>query len=270
MNLGELAVHTVTTRPWSLAEAVDAYAARGFGGIGVWREHLPVEGPTLARTMIGDAGLTVTSLVRGGFFVSPDAVARSSAIDDTRRAIDEAQAIGAPVLVIVPGADVAVSGMEARQMVQDALAEVAPQAQEAGVRLGLEPLHPMFAGSRTCIATLETARAVVEAVAHPALGVVVDVYHVWWQQAFEAEVRRLAAQDALLSFHISDWVEPVGELLTSRAVMGDGCIPITELLETVREAGFAGLVEIEILNDAAWSREQGVWLDEVVAGCAHL
>jgi sugar phosphate isomerase/epimerase len=211
--------------------------------------------------MLSDSGLTVVSLCRGGFFPSATETGRVAAIDDNRRAVDEAAAIGAPLVVLVCGA---VPGMpldDARRQIADGITAVLPHAQQAGVKLSIEPLHPMYADSRSAVNTLCQANDMVEAIAHPMLGVTVDVFHLWWDPDLEPEIQR--AGKNVLSFHVSDWRTPTRDLLNDRGLMGEGCIDIRGIRGWVEETGFAGPIEVEIFSDEYWSGDQEAFLKRV-------
>ncbi len=267
-DLGRCCIHTMTTKPWGLAEAARAYAAAGIGGITVWREHL--EGAPLAASagLLRDSGLRVVSLCRGGFFPGTTRAARTAALDDNRTAIDEAAAIGAPLVVLVCGAVPGMPLAEARKQITEGIAAVADHAAQAGVRLGIEPLHPMYADARSAVNTLGQANGMAEALGSPAVGVTVDVYHVWWDPDLEAEIRR--AGEKLLSFHVCDWRTPTRDLLNDRGLMGEGCIPLRQIRGWVEQTGFDGPVEVEIFSDAYWGMDQAAYLERVVdAWAAH-
>ncbi|MFW5786613.1 MAG: sugar phosphate isomerase/epimerase family protein, partial [bacterium] len=151
------ALHTVTTRPWPIETAVDAYARAGFGGISIWREALEGRRLEAVRRQIREAGLAGVSLVRGGFFAGADAHGRAKALEENRRCIAEAAELELPLIVLVCGADPRQSLAESRRQITDAVTELAPEAAAAGVHLGIEPLHPMYADTRSAVNTLTDA-----------------------------------------------------------------------------------------------------------------
>ncbi len=268
-DLSRLCIHTITTRPWSLDEAIAHYAGTGVAGITVWREALAGHDAEAAGGRISDAGLAAVSLCRGGFFPARAVGDRAAAIDDNRRAIDTAAELGTSLLVLVPGADPGQPLDVSRGQIRDGIEAVLPHAAAAGVRLGVEPLHPMYADTRSAINTLRQANELCEAVDSPWLGVVVDVYHLWWDPDLAREIRRAGAASRLLAFHISDWVTPA-DILTDRALMGEGCIPIRQIRGWIQDAGFEGMHEVEIFSKARWTQEQRAYLREiVVAYLAH-
>jgi sugar phosphate isomerase/epimerase len=253
-DFSRLCIHTMTTKPWPLAQAVTEYAKAGIPGITVWRRHIEPYGPEEAARMLHDSGLEVVSLCRGGFFPAESAAGRRTALDNNRRVLDEAAAIGAPVVVLVCGA---VPGMpldEARGQILDGIWSLLPHAEGLGVKLSIEPLHPMYAGDRSAVNTLRQANDMAEALGSPWVGVTVDVYHVWWDPELEAQIAR--AGSSIFSFHVCDWRTPTRDLLNDRALMGEGCIQIPRIRGWVEAAGFQRYNEVEIFSSEYWARDQ--------------
>ena len=263
-DLSRLCVHTITTRPWPIETAITRYAAAGVRGITVWRDALAGRDVPAVRRQIADAGLEVVSLCRGGFFPAAERARRLEALDDNRRAIEEAAALGAPLIVLVCGADPG-QGLEAsREQILDAVATLAPEAETAGVRLGIEPLHPMYADTRSAINTLGQANDACARLALPNVGVVVDVYHLWWDPDLETQIRRAAEGGWLQAFHVCDWRSPTEDMLNDRGLMGDGCIPVQRSRGWVEAAGFTGYNEVEIFSNRHWAEDQDDLMARVV------
>lgn len=259
MELAACSLNTITVRSLSLRAVVDQATRRGIPAIAPWRDIVQGAGVDVASHLIHDAGLSVTSLVRGGLFTALEAAGRRAAIEDTRRALDEAASIGAPCLVLVCGGLVGRDLAGSRAMVRDGIEAVLPHAAAAGIHLGVEPLHPMMVAGRSVVTTLGEANDLVGAIDDPWLGVIVDAYHVWWDAALWREIDR--ARGRILGCHVSDWVTPITGELSSRGMMGDGCIDLPALVSAVRAAGYAGPVEIEILSDRWWSEPPDRVLD---------
>jgi sugar phosphate isomerase/epimerase len=263
-DLSRLAIHTMTTKPWSLREAVSKYEAAGVAGIGVWREHLHDAGVKEGAKLLAESKLTVASLVRGGFFASADEAKRREANDENLRCLDEAAAIGAPMLVLVPGAEPGQSLEASRGQVADGLAAILDHAQQAGVKLALEPLHPMYAARRSCIFRLGEALDVCERIDDERLGVAVDVYHLWWDADLEAAISRGGRMGRLLGFHLSDWRTETRDLLFDRGLMGEGCIDIPRIRGWMERADFDGFHEVEIFSHEYWSGDQDTFLANIL------
>jgi sugar phosphate isomerase/epimerase len=262
-----LSVNRESLRQWTLPELVDGCAARGVGGVGLWRHDVAAHGARRAAALVRDAGLAVTSLCRGGFFTAADPAGRRAGRDDNRRAVEEAAALGTGVLVLVSGGlpDGNLDLAGARDRVADAVAELAPFAADRGVRLAVEPLHPMFCSDRCVVSTLDQALDLALRDRTGTVGVVVDAYHVWWDPNLAAAIARAGAHRRIAAFQLADWVTPLpAGVLTGRGMPGDGCIPLRALSEAVDAAGYRGPVEVEIFNDELWSRPGAEALDLIV------
>ena len=263
-DLSRLCIHTFTTKPWSLREAIDGYTAAGVPGITVWRQALEPRGVEESARMLADSGLEVVSLCRGGFFPAETTAARQAALDDNRLAIDEAAAIGAPLVVLVCGAVPGMPLAEGRRQIVDGIAAVVDHAAAAGVKLSIEPLHPMLADSRSAVNTLEQANDMVDQLATPWVGVTVDVYHLWWDPHLERDIR--CAGPSILSYHVSDWRTPTRDLVNDRGLMGEGCIPFREIRGWVENTGFNGPIEVEIFSNEFWATDQANYIEHIKAG----
>ena len=262
-DFSRLCVHTITTKPWSLEQAAEHYAAAGVRGITVWRQWLEGRDIAQAGRRLRDAGLTVVSLCRGGFFPAFDAAVRQKALDDNRRAIDEAAQLGAPLVVLVCGAAPAQPLEVSRQQIADGIAAVLDHARQAGVRLAVEPLHPMYADARSAINTLRQANDLCDRLAAANLGVAVDVYHLWWDPELQAEIARCGRAGRIFAFHVCDWRTPTEDLLNDRGLMGEGCIDIRRIRGWVEQAGFQGWIEVEIFSNRYWASDQHEFLAKI-------
>lgn len=263
-DLSRLCIHTITTKPWPIETAAERYAAAGVRGITVWRDALAGRLLPQVRTLLGNCGLEVVSLCRGGFFPAPTAEGRAKAIDDNRRAIEEAHGIGAPLVVLVCGAVPGLPLAEARAQIRDGIAALLPDCAAAGVKLAIEPLHPMYADSRSAINTLGQANDLAEQLASPWVGVALDVYHVWWDPALKAEIARCGRLGKLFAYHVCDWRTPTVDLLLDRGLMGEGCIPLRQIRGWVEATGFAGCNEVEIFSNRLWAEDQEGVLARIV------
>jgi sugar phosphate isomerase/epimerase len=264
-DFSRLCVHTITTRPWSLEEAARRYAAAGVRGITVWRQAIAGRDATACGSLLRDAGLSVVSLCRGGFFPARTGEERARALDENRRCLDEAALLGAPMVVLVCGAIPGQALEESRKQIADAIAALLPHAVAANVRLAIEPLHPMYADDRSAISTMTQARSMCDELASPWVGVAVDVYHVWWDDRLEREIASCGRAGRLFAFHVCDWRTPTTDLLNDRGLMGEGCIPIRQIRGWMEAAGFRGHIEVEIFSNRLWSMDQGELLEAIKA-----
>ncbi|MFV1994368.1 MAG: sugar phosphate isomerase/epimerase family protein [Verrucomicrobiales bacterium] len=259
----KLCVHTATTKPLALPEALDAYQAAGIPAITLWRDAL--EGRTLEESdrMIAASNLEVVSLCRGGFFPATSGAERQKNIDDNRLAIEQAEAIGAPLVVLVCGAVPGQPLEESRKQITDGIAACIDDAEASGVKLAIEPLHPMYADDRSAINTMAQANAICDQLDSLHLGIAADVYHLWWDPDLENQIAYAGKQDHLLAFHICDWLTPTTHLLTDRGLMGEGCIDIKQIRGWMESAGFTGYHEVEIFSERWWASDQRAYLEKI-------
>jgi sugar phosphate isomerase/epimerase len=275
-SLAHLSINTATLRKQAgLGRIIEACAGRGISLLCPWRDQVEAMGIAAAARQLQDAGMALSGYCRGGFFPAADTAGLRTALDDNRRAIDEAKVLGAPCLVLVVGSlPGALAGKPqstdivlARRQVLEGIAATLEHARGVGMPLAIEPLHPMQAAERACVNTLEQALDICD-VLDPgrtgALGVALDVYHVWWDPKLEAQIGR-AGKDRLLAFHVCDWLVPTRDLLNDRGMMGDGVIELKKVRAWVEAAGYRGAAEVEIFSENWWKRPIEVVLDVCIA-----
>lgn len=265
-SLEGLSINLATVREqFNLAQAVDACVKQGLRAIAPWRDQVQAAGLKEAAAIVRANGLRVTGLCRGGMFPAADENGRAAAIEDNKRAIDEACALGADCLVLVVGGlakgskDIAA----ARQMVVDGIGASLAYARAHDMKLAIEPLHPMYAADRACINTLEQALDVCD-VLGDGLGVAIDAYHVWWDPKLAEQIARAGAAGRIFAHHICDWLVPTRDLLLDRGMMGDGVIDLRGMRRMIEAAGFKGPQEVEIFSAENWWKKPG---DQVIATC---
>lgn len=268
-DLSRCSLNTATTKYANLPEVVDAAAKAGYGAVGLWRDRIQEYGVERSAKYVADAGLEVSSLCRGGFFTATVPAHVQAALDDNRRAIDEAATLGTHELIMVvgglpanptpgeavcPTAGQAERDLEAaRQRVCDRLAELAPYAADADVRLVLEPMHPIFAADRGVISTLHQALEMAAPFAPNVVGVVADTYHVWWDPQLSTAIAHAGAEGRLASYQVCDWILPLNaDTLNSRGYVGAGYIDFETITKWVADAGYQGPIETEIFNTQIW------------------
>ncbi|MEU4038998.1 sugar phosphate isomerase/epimerase family protein [Streptomyces collinus] len=257
----------MTVRQLGLPELADACVRAGVPGVGLWREPVRSYGVEATAKLVRDAGLTVTTLCRGGFLTATEAAPWAAALADNRRAIEEAAALGTQVLVLVSGGLPPGSRdlRAARERVADALAELGPYAREHDVRLAVEPLHPMYASDRCVVSTLAQALDLAERFPADQVGVAVDTYHVWWDDGAPQQIARAGAAGRIHAFQLADWTTPLPEgVLNGRGQLGDGAIDLRAWKRHVDAAGYAGPIEVELFNEGLWARDGREVLAETV------
>ena len=264
--LGRLSLNQRTTASWSLPEAIKGCVDAGLGAIGIWREQLAEVGLDEACRLIAESGLRVSSLCRGGFFTTADPAEAQAADANNRTAIDEAAALNAATLVLVPGGlppgdrDL----QAARDRAAGAIAQLVPYAHERSVNLGIEPMNPIYAADRGVISTLAQALDIAEGFDPADVGVVVDTFHLWWEPGIADQVQR--AGERIVSYQICDWITPLpADTLLARGMMGDGHIDFPAFTRAVALAGYRGDIEVEIFNAELWAAPPG----EVVSTMAE-
>ncbi len=274
-DLSRCSLNTATVKHATLAEAVDAAAGLGLGAVGLWRDRVQEVGAEKAARLVAAAGLRVSSLCRGGFLTATDDAGIAAALDDNRRAIEEAATVGTRELVFVVGGLPAAGGPErpprpdagpgdrdlvtTRERVGARIADLAPFAAEHGVRIVLEPLHPMFAADRAVISTLGQALDIASPFPADVVGVVVDTYHVWWDPDLHGSIARAGAEGRLAAYQVCDWALPFAAVaLSSRGHVGDGYVDFAAVTRWVAEAGYEGAVETEIFNEKVWAENPRV------------
>ncbi len=272
-----LSINTATVRrqrgmDWPLLEILEACAQRGIRAVSPWRDQVAAAGLPATAQRLKALGLELSGYCRGGMFTYSNPAGRQAARDDNRRALDEACTLAAPCLVLVvgglPGALAGHAASRdlaaAREQVSEGIAELLDDARERGMPLAIEPLHPMYAADRACINTLAQALDVCDALdpaVSGALGVAVDVYHVWWDAQLAAQIER-AGRDRLLAYHVCDWLTPTTDLLEDRGMMGDGVIELRRIRGWMEAQGYAGYCEVEIFSKTNWwQRDGGLTLD---------
>lgn len=263
-DLSQLCIHTITTKPWSIEEAAKNYPAEGVKGITVWRDALANRNIKQTGQLLRDHGLNIVSLCRGGFFPAKEKKKRDTAIEDNLKAIEEASELGTSSIVLVCGADPTQSLEDSRKQIKEGIETILPQAAAAGIKLAIEPLHPMYADTRSAINTLAQANDMAEEINSPYVGVAVDVYHLWWDPSLEQEIKRCGENDHLFAFHICDWNSPTVDILLDRGLMGDGCIPANKIRSWVEATGFNGFYEVEIFSNKYWQQDQSQFLKKII------
>ena len=266
MQVEGLSINLATIREQcGFAEAVDLCLKHGITKIAPWRDQIAKAGLDEAVRIVKSNGLKLTGLCRGGFFPAANDRDWQKNLDDNRRAIDEAAALGADCLVLVVGGlaggsrDISV----VRQMVSDGIAAVLPHAKASGVPLAIEPLHPMYAADRSCVNTLRQALDMCELLGTD-VGVAIDVYHVWWDPELAEQIARAGQMKRIFAHHICDWLVPTKDMLTDRGMMGDGVIDLKGIRRMIEKAGFFGAQEVEIFSADNWWKRPA---EEVIATC---
>ena len=263
IDFSKLCIHTQTTKPWTLEECIINFASAGVKGISIWRHLLEGKDLDKIKLLLDSNRMDVVSLVRGGFFPSVDPKKRLSAIEDNKLAIEQASALGAPLVVLVCGAEPKQSLESSRQQIKEGITALIPLAEKRKVKLAIEPLHPMYGAEKSAILTLGQANEMCELIDSPWVGIAIDVYHLWWDDQLKNEILRCGKNKNILAFHICDWRVNTIDFLTDRGLMGEGCIDIKKIREWIEAAGFDGYNEVEVFSERLWSGDQKQYLKDI-------
>ena len=276
-----LSINTATVRKsrgqdLPLTDIIEACVSRGINAISPWRDQVAAVGLNTISKLVKTHGLKLSGYCRGGMFPAATAAGIQAADADNRQAVDEACELNAPCLVLVVGGlPGALAGQAAHKNIQqsrdqvfEGIEKLLAYAKSCNMPLAIEPLHPMYAADRACINTLEQALDVcdkLDPLQTGALGVAVDVYHVWWDPKLQQQIER-AGQKRLLAFHVCDWLTPTRDLLNDRGMMGDGVIDIPKIRGWVEAQGFNGFSEVEIFStENWWQRDHSEVLETCIA-----
>ena len=268
-NLERLCIHTITTKPLEFEVACAKYSALGVSGISIWKDAVEGLDPGRIRSCLKENQLTPVSYVRGGFFPSTDAEKRETAITNNINMLREASEMEIPLLVLVCGADPGQSLRTSREQIKKGIESILPAARSLNVKLAIEPLHPMYADSRSAITSLKQANQMAEYFNDDFLGIAVDVYHLWFDEDLEDQVRRCGNNKNLFAYHICDWNVPTTDMLQDRGLMGEGCIPLKQIRGWVEASGFSGYHEVEIFSTRFWEQDQDLFLERIVNAYMH-
>lgn len=252
-DTSRLSLNQYTTQSWSALDAIRGASRAGLKEVGLWRDKVAADGLEKVASTARQEGVHISSLCRGGMFPAATESERQVKLDDNRRAIDECAGLGSDTLVLVCGGLPNRDLDAARRMVRDGIEAILHYAVERGVKLGIEPLHPMFGSDRSVIVTLGQALDIAESIGDPGVGVVIDVYHVWWDPEVYKQIGR--AKGRIFGFHVNDWLSPPPDVLLGRGMMGDGIIELRRLRQAVDAAGYNGPIECEIFNREIWQSD---------------
>jgi sugar phosphate isomerase/epimerase len=261
-DLSRLAIHTMTTKPWDLPTICQKYAAAGVPGVGLWRQWLDGRPLAESRQMLDDHGLKAVSLVRSGFYPYLNAAEKQAAFHDNVKALDEAAVLGSPQVVLVCGAKPELSLEENRRHITEGIASLTDHAAKVGVKLSIEPLHPMYADCRSAVNTIGQCNDMIDQIGEDWVGIAADVYHIWWDPQLASEIKRAGRR--IIGFHVCDWMTPTNDMLNDRGLMGEGCIDNRGIRQLVEAAGFEGSIEVEIFSTRHWESDQDTYLENII------
>ena len=263
-DLKKLCLHTITNKPWSLDQCLLNYEKAGIKAVSIWRNVLENQDLSKIKRRVADAGLETVSLVRGGFFTGTTKAEKQKSVDENKKIIEEAAQIGAPLIVLVCGATPGQSVKENIQQIQEGIEAILPFAEANKIKLGIEPLHPMYADKRSAVCSMRSANRLASAINSPYVGVTLDVFHIWWEEDLEDQINLCAKSNKVFSYHICDWKMDMSDMLNDRGLMGDGVINVKGITQMVEKTGFNGYREVEIFSNDYWKMDQNEFLNLII------
>lgn len=258
-RLPRVSINEITTQRWSFAEDVEAYARLdAVQGIGVWRDKLGDTDVGQAAKRVRDAGMTVTSLSYAGMFTQ----GIDKQIEDGRRAIEQAKALGTDTLLVIAGPRLGVDLLDGDRLTREGLEALAPDSEAAGVTLSLEPLHPMDVTKWSTVVTITQALDLIEGIRGVKL--MFDTWNTWWDPEVGAGIQRTGGL-GIQCIQVADWQHPADNP-RDRVPPGEGVAPLSELLGMVKDAGYEGWYEVEIMSKQYGPSNYGDLLRRCVGG----
>jgi len=247
-----LSLSEISTVGASFREDLRAYASAGFDGIGIWEMKLGDDAADLEA--LRASGLRATNCVPAVPSILPNAVIEGPAdvnerIEALCASMHRLARYEPESVLCLTGATAALSvettqSFPARRAVIEGLKRVAAAADEAAVRLGLEPVHASQRQALSIVSTIPEALDLLEEADLPQVGVMVDLWHVWDTAEVERHLR--ANVDRITGVHVADWF-PDGR--PGRALPGEGVSRTRELVATLADAGWTGSWDVEIFGD---------------------
>ena len=273
LTLEELCVHQVCIwKKSNFRESLECMARNGVFKTAVWKPLLDETELKSAKQNLIDSGVKAISmcplvLLDEDAYPDPD-----GRLSSHRQFLEIAAELGVESVVVItgglPSGSRDLKGQRLR--VQEELSLLIPFAKAAGVRLALEPLHPMVCGHRSVISTLSEANKILDSLdANETLGIAVDSYALWWDSSLEEQIERSGQR--LYNFHVSDWLSETRDVRLDRGMPGDGIIDNRLIRSWMEKAGFQGPVEVEILSEFNWwKQDPEVVLQSIVKSLTNL
>lgn len=263
-ELNKLAINQITNDPVDTPELLNMYQKLCVPSISPWRSKFEAEklSTQTFNQLLNDTGIEVNGVCFCGSYGAKGKAGRQEQIDDNKKTIDFAVEIGASSIVTLAGGLLADSKDldYSRKFNMEALSEVLEYARQAGVMLGLEPLHPMYTADWSVVVGIKDANDWCDELGE-GIGIIVDVYHTWWDPELETEIQRAGKQKRIVAAHVSDWLVPTKDILLDRGVMGDGVIDIPKIRKWLENAGFQGRYEVEIFSNEFWKMNQEEYIE---------
>lgn len=244
--MSRFSMNEMTTYRWSFEEDVANYRRAGIPAIGVWRQKLSDYGEEKGIELLAESGLRVSNLLWAGGFTGNDGRSYRDSIDDAVEAIELAGAMRAECLIVYTGGRGGHTQNHARRLVRDALRQLAPLAAKANVRLAIEPMHAGCACECTFLTSLTDALELIDAVECPEVQLAFDTYHLGFEEQICAALTENAGRIAVV--HLGDGREPPGDDEQDRCQLGQGQLPLVEIVAALERGGYSGYYDVELLG----------------------
>lgn len=242
-----LSMNELTTMRWSFEEDVVEYAQAGFDGIGIWRQKLSDIDEDEAIQLLQHHGLACSNLMWAGGFTGSDGFSFRESVCDAVDAVKTAARLGCDCVVLYTGSWGGHTRTHAHRLVKNALAQILPFAEEFGVDLAIEHMHPGCGGEWTFLESIDDTLDLIDEIESPALRLVLDTYHFGIQSTNLPLLKDIAHLIAIV--HLGDGDQlPQGE--QDRCRLGDGIVQNDEMIETLLAAGYDGFFDIELIGES--------------------
>jgi len=249
-------------------QVIDVCSSKGIRGITFWAREFPslsIAHKTAQHAK--DCNIDIIGLCRTPYLIGPEAPRTDESIkSELTKTLDLASALEAKVVTIVVGGIDTNRGSIQNNLarVTDVVSNHTALAKNAGTKLALEPLNPVYCGNRSCLTTVRDAINIVNTINHSHVGLAIDIYHVWWDTSLKSELSRIKGKGKIFGFHLCDWLRETNDILFDRGMMGDGVADIQGIRKIVEETGYDGYCEVEIFSEQNWWKKEPEQVLDVV------
>lgn len=252
----------MTTYKWSFLKDVNAYRDAGLGAMGVWRQKLVEFGEERGGELLAETGLIASSLSYAGGLIGTDGSSFLEAFDDAHAAIEQAAQIQAACLVVVSGTRGLYTHRHAQRLLVHALRRLGDLAGEQNVQIALQPMRQPYAKPCTFVNSLDKLLDTLAECNHPQVGMAFDVFHLWQELDLCSRIPDMLPW--IKTVQLSDGREPPCSEY-DRCLLGQGDIPLTEIMGSLEQAGYQGFYDIQILSEEVWNSNYGAVLKQCQA-----
>ena len=198
-------------------------------------------------------GMKVSSISDAGYFLRKTRSQTAQAVQDTLTAIDLVKQLEADSLVVITGEGGSVfrSADQDRKAVIESFREIAPYAEDHGVKLAIEAVNGQRYPGNTFLHTIPDVLTLLDTIGSPAIGLCFDVDHLWEEQDLLMHIHQ--ASGRIMAVHLSDMpADPQPPF--DRRLPGDGIVPLSDILNAIVDSGYNGFFDLEIFSLDLWKR----------------